>query len=231
MSERMNLLVYGAVPYAVIAIFVVGHIYRYRTAQYSWTSRSSQLLENKWLRSGIILFHVGVLLVLGGHVLGLLVPASVTDALGVTEHMYHTVSVVMGSLAGLTISAGLIILTIRRIGNERVRAASIARDYLVLGVLLVVVMTGMVNTVGHQLLGTAYDYRETVSPWFRSILMLQPDPELMDGAPISFQLHAIFAMALFAIWPFTRLVHAWSVPLTYIVRPYIVFRRRDSVAQ
>lgn len=231
MSDQMNLLLYGAIPYAVLAVFVVGHFYRYKTAQYSWTSRSSQLLEQRWLRVGVILFHVGVLLVLGGHLLGLLVPASVTESLHVSEHMYHTVSVVMGSLAGLTISAGLIILALRRVGNERVRAASIARDFIVLAALIIVVLTGMVNTIGHQLIGEAYDYRETVSPWFRSILMFQPDPELMKGVPISFQLHAIFAMVLFAIWPFTRLVHAWSVPVTYIVRPYIVFRRRDSVAQ
>jgi nitrate reductase gamma subunit len=231
MNSKAELLIWGALPYAVIAIFVVGHIYRYRTAQYSWTTRSSQLLENRWLRSGIILFHVGVLMVIGGHLGGLLIPASVTEAVGITEHMYHTVAVVMGTIAGLTMSAGLIILTIRRVGNERVRAATIGRDYLVMTVLILVVGTGMINTIGHQLLGTAYDYRETVSPWFRGILMLQPDPELMTEAPLSFQLHALFAMGLFAIWPFTRLVHAWSVPVGFIPRPYIVFRRRDSVAR
>jgi nitrate reductase gamma subunit len=231
MSDKMNLLIYGAVPYAVIAIFVVGHIYRYRTSPYTWTSRSSQLLEQPWLKRGIIIFHVGLLMALGGHIGGLLVPASVTEALGVTEHMYHTVAVVMGTIAGLMITAGLFILAVRRVGNERVRAATIGRDYLVVAVLIAVVITGMVNTVGIQLLGDAYDYRETVSPWFRSILMLQPDPALMKGVPLSFQLHAICAMTLFAIWPFTRLVHAWSVPVTYIARPYIVFRRRDSVAR
>lgn len=231
MSDKTNLLIYGALPYAVIAVFVVGHIYRYRTSQYTWTSRSSQLLENKWLRVGVILFHLGILAVIGGHFGGLLVPAAVTEAVGVTEHMYHVVAVVMGSLAGLMVCAGLFVLTLRRATNERVRKVTTGRDVLVFTVLTIVILTGMANTIGVQLLGDAHDYRETVSPWFRSILMLQPDPALMKGTPISFQLHALAAMLLFAIWPFTRLVHAWSIPMSYPARPYIVYRRRDSVAR
>lgn len=234
MSDQMNLLVWGALPYAVIAIFVIGHIWRYQTAQYSWTTRSSQLLERKWLMVGILLFHFGMLAVVGGHIGGLLVPASFTEAVGITEHMYHVVAVVMGSLAGIAMTTGLMILAVRRVGNERVRAATITRDYVVMAILILVVITGMMNTFGVQLfnvLGEAPDYRETVSPWFRSILMFQPDPELMAEAGWSFRLHAASAMALFAIWPFTRLVHAWSIPIAYLSRPYIVFRRRDSVAR
>lgn len=233
MSEvsSSEILIWAALPYAVISVFVVGHLWRWRRNQYSWTTRSSQLLERKWLRVGILLFHFGMLAVVGGHVGGLLVPKAVTDAVGVSEHMYHTVAVVMGTLAGLAMSAGLLILAVRRTTNDRVRAATIPRDYLTVGVLLLVVATGMINTIGFQLLGESYDYRETVSPWFRSILMLQPDPALMAEAPWSFKLHAFSALALFAIWPFTRLVHAWSIPVTFLTRPYILFRRRDSVAQ
>lgn len=231
MNESMKLLVWGALPYAVIAVFVVGHLWRYKTAQYSWTTRSSQLLERKMLMAGVLLFHFGMLAVLGGHIGGLLVPKELTEQVGVTEDMYHTVAVVMGTASGLAMTTGLLILALRRGGNERVRKASQRADFVVVGVLLMVVFTGMVNTIGVQLLGDSHDYRETVSPWFRSILMLQPDPALMAEAPISFRMHALFAMGLFAIWPFTRLVHAWSVPLTFILRPPIVFRRRDSVAR
>ena len=114
MSEKTNLLIYGALPYAVIAIFVVGHIYRYRTSPYSWTTRSSQLLEQKWLKVGVIVFHLGLLMVIGGHVGGLLVPAALTEALGVTEHMYHNVAVLMGTVSGLMVTFGLIVLSLRR---------------------------------------------------------------------------------------------------------------------
>jgi nitrate reductase gamma subunit len=145
--------------------------------------------------------------------------------------MYHGVAVVMGTIAGVTLSTGLFILALRRFGNDRVRAASKTSDYVVIGALIVVVVTGMINTVGVQILGTAHDYRETVAPWVRGILTLRPDPELMAGAPISFKLHALAAMLLFAIWPFTRLVHAWSLPFSFPLRPNIVYRRRDSVAR
>ncbi|MBI5309527.1 MAG: respiratory nitrate reductase subunit gamma [Actinobacteria bacterium] len=231
MNEEFKMLVWGALPYAVIAVFVVGHVWRYRTAQYSWTTRSSQLLERKTLMVGVLLFHFGMLAVVGGHIGGLLIPKDLTGSLGITEHMYHNVAVAMGTLAGVTMTAGLVILALRRSGNERVRKASQTADFVVIVALLAVVVTGMINTIGIQLLGDSHDYRETVSPWFRGIFLLQPDPELMAEAPWSFKLHALAAMGLFALWPFTRLVHAWSVPLTFIVRPPIVFRRRDSVAR
>lgn len=231
MNDKFEVLVWGALPYAVIAVFVVGHMWRYKTAQYSWTTRSSQLLERKMLMAGVLLFHFGMLAVVGGHVGGLLVPSSVTEAVGITEHMYHNVAVAMGTLAGITMTSGLLILALRRSGNERVRKASQTADFVVVAALLAVVVTGMINTIGVQLLGDSHDYRETVSPWFRSIFMLQPDPALMADVPWSFRLHAFAAMMLFAIWPFTRLVHAWSIPLTFILRPPIVFRRRDSVAR
>jgi nitrate reductase gamma subunit len=230
-NDTTTNLMWVALPYAALAIFIVGHLWRYRTAQYTWTTRSSQLLERRWLRVGSLSFHLGMLLVVGGHIGGLVIPKSWTERVGVSEHMYHGAAVVLGTAAGVLMCTGLLILVLRRAGNARVRAASIGRDYLAAAALLIVAFTGMYNTIGHQLLGTSYDYRETVSPWFRGIFMLQPDPTLIADAPLSFRLHAAFAFVLFAIWPFTRLVHAWSVPIAYLVRPYIVFRRRDSVAR
>ena len=38
-------------------------------------------------------------------------------------------------------------------------------------------------------------------------------------------------LTLFAIIPFTRLVHAFSAPFHYLFRPYIVYRSRDVVPQ
>ncbi len=95
-----EILLWVAIPYAVLAVFIVGHLWRYRRSQYTWTTRSSQLLERKWLRSGILLFHLGMLAVVGGHIGGLLVPEEVTESLGITESMYHFVAVAMGTLAG-----------------------------------------------------------------------------------------------------------------------------------
>ncbi|MCB0879296.1 MAG: respiratory nitrate reductase subunit gamma [Thermoleophilia bacterium] len=222
----MAMLLWVAVPYAAIATFIVGHWWRYRYQKYTWTTRSTQILERRMLMWGILLFHFGMLAVVGGHIGGLLVPSAVTEFFGITEHMYHIVAVTMGTIAGLTMTTGLLILLLRRFTNDRVKATSIGRDYLTALMLVIVIGTGMFNTIGVNLLGESYNYRETISPWFRGILTLNPQPELMVDAPPSFKMHALAAMALFALWPFTRLVHAWSVPLTYLRRSFIVYRAK-----
>lgn len=50
------------------------------------------------------------------------------------------------------------------------------------------------------------------------------------GAPVMYQLHATAAWLILLVWPFTRLVHAWSIPLQYVGRPYILYRRRWAPA-
>lgn len=223
----MSTFLWLTLPYIALTSFAFGHLWRYRSDQFGWTTRSSQLYESRLLRLGSPLFHFGMLAVIGGHVGGLAIPASWTEAVGVTEHMYHLVAVVMGTLAGLAVIAGLAILIYRRVTVATVRKATTASDKLMYLVFLGVVATGMMNTVGVNIFGGGYNYRETVSPWFRGVFALHPDPALMAGVPISFQLHALLALALFAIWPFTRLVHVFSAPVGYLVRPYIVYRSKD----
>jgi nitrate reductase gamma subunit len=88
----------------------------------------------------------------------------------------------------------------------------------------------MLNTVGSNLIGGGYDYRATVSPWFRSLFTASPHPELMVATPISFQIHNLLVLMLLAVWPYTRLVHVFSAPLGYLTRPYVVYRSRGDVA-
>lgn len=215
-------------PYLAIATFVVGHVWRYRHDQFTWTTRSTQLLEARWLKVGGPLFHFGLLAVVGGHVIGILIPKDWTDALGITENTYRIFSATMGTLAGMTMLAGLAILIVRRLTNRRVAATTRGWDVAVMVLLGFMVLTGMWNTVVENLINGGYDYRETVSPWFRGLFLLTPDPSLMSnpGVPLSYQLHAVGGWVLIMIWPFTRLVHAWSVPIAYLFRPPIVYRSR-----
>ena len=90
--------------------------------------------------------------------------------------------------------------------------------------LVLTIAAGVAATI--DTVADRYAYRETVSPWFRGIFTLQPDGGLMVGAPFVFQLHVVMAWLLFAIWPFTRLVHVWSVPVTYLGRAPILYRSR-----
>ncbi|MFN8218300.1 MAG: respiratory nitrate reductase subunit gamma [Solirubrobacterales bacterium] len=217
------------VPYACLAVFAVGHVWRFRSGKLTWTTRSTQLLERRLLRVGALLFHFGLLAVIGGHVLGLLVPESATEAVGVSEGLYHAVSVAAGTSAGLAMTAGFAVLLLRRLRVPRVRRTTTRADRLTYLVLGVVIFSGMWETIGINLLGGGYDYRQTVGPWFRGLFMFDPDPALMSGAPLIYQLHALAAFSLFALWPFSRLVHAWSVPLAYLRRSPILYRRRAAL--
>jgi len=215
-------------PYLVFTIFVVGHIYRYNTDQYGWTAKSSEFMEKNTLKWGSILFHVGILMVLGGHVVGLLIPKSWTEALGMTEDMYHMGAIFGGGFAGIITLAGIMILLFRRVNVKRVRMTSSFSDILIAIVLFVEIAMGMYNTLGYNLLVGGFDYRESLAPWLRGLLVFRPDPTLMSEVPLFFKLHTILAFSIFAIWPFTRLVHVWSIPLEYLKRSTILYRSRNA---
>ncbi|MGY4645357.1 respiratory nitrate reductase subunit gamma [Cellulomonas sp. URHB0016] len=223
-----DVLLWVVVPYIAGAVFVVGHLWRYRYDRFGWTTRSSQVYESRLLRAGSPMFHIGILMVIGGHVVGLLVPRSWLEAVGVTEHAYHFVATFAGTLAAVLTLAGLAILIYRRRTVGPVFLATTRMDKLMYVVLGATLALGTTATVMFQLLGDAYDYRGSISPWIRSLLTFQPEPALMAGVPLAFQLHVLCAMALFALWPFTRLVHVFSAPLGYLTRPYIVYRTKDT---
>jgi nitrate reductase gamma subunit len=109
-----------------------------------------------------------------------------------------------------------------------VRQATTAMDKLMYLLLAAAMGTGMGNTVGMNLIGGGYNYRETVSPWFRGLLLFSPRPELMVGAPLIYQAHALIVLTLVGLWPYTRLVHVFSAPVGYLTRPYVVYRSKDS---
>ena len=221
-----DVLLWVVLPYAAIVLFVAGHVWRYRHDQFGWTSRSTQLLESRWLAWGSNLFHYGALFAIAGHILGLVIPSQVTEFFGVDEHAYHLLSVIAGSTAGIACVVGLVILIVRRAYFVRVRRTTTRVDVAVYVLLTLVITLGMIETLGYNALGGGYDYRATVGVWFRGIFYLSPEPALMSGAPLVYQLHATAAWLLFALWPFSRLVHAWSAPWQYIGRPYILYRRR-----
>ena len=230
----MRELIWTAGPYIATMIFIVGMIWRYKFDRYGWTSRSSQMYESRLLRVGSPLFHFGILMALGGHVMGLVIPKSWTERLGISEHLYHVVAVAAGSIAGVMVATGLSILIYRRRTVQRVFQVTTRMDKLMYVILGIVTTLGIWNTIGINLLDLpnkypgGYDYRESVSVWFRSIAYFNPKPEVMSEVPLSFQLHAIAAMALMAIIPITRLVHVFSAPVGYLSRPYLVYRSRGE---
>jgi len=219
----LDYMLWVGMPYAVLAIFIVGHIYRYLRDGITWTSKSSELLEKKMLRAGSMLFHYAIILVLLGHVVGLLLPKGFHQIF-LSDEAYHKLAVLLGLPAGLAALAALGILIYRRMSVKRVAAATDPDDWLVLSVLGLVVVFGVLATLSN--VSGHFDYRENIGPWLRGILTLRPDPALMAEVPLLFKIHVFFAMLLFAIWPFTRLVHVLSLPIAFIWRSPIPMRRR-----
>ena len=226
-TSGLDTLLWVVFPYVCLTVFAVGHWWRYSYDKFGWTTRSSQLHESRLLRLGSPLFHFGILFVLGGHVMGLGIPKSWTEFVGISEGLYHFMAVSVGAVAGVCTVVGMAILIYRRRTVGPVFTATTRMDKTMYVFLGTVIVLGLGNTVIANIVGD-YDYREGVSVWFRGIFRFSLHPELMAEAPIGFQLHALAAFALFALWPFTRLVHVFSAPLGYLTRPYIVYRSRDD---
>jgi nitrate reductase gamma subunit len=224
---------FGVVPYIAGAVFLVGMYWRYRYDAYGWTTRSSQMYESRLLRIGSPLFHVGILMALAGHVLGLLVPATWTEAVGISEHVYHVAAVTSGVIAGAMVAVGLSILIYRRRTVGRVFQVTTRMDKVMYVVLVGTIVLGLINTFAINWLNVTgefpdgFNYRESVAIWFRSLFVFSPDVAAMTLAPPSFQLHAVMSVVLVALIPFTRLVHIFSAPVGYVARPYLVYRSRD----
>lgn len=222
----LDTALYVVLPYVALTIGIAGLIWSWRTNQFGWTARSTELLEGRMLRYASVVFHLGVLAAIGGHVIGILIPRSWTEAVGITDGMYHVVAVVGGLAAGIAVTVGFALLVYRRVRFPRVRVTTTQMDLLVFGLLAFGIITGMAATIYN--IPDHVHYRESVSPYFRQIFVFQPDASLMTGAGVAtiFQIHVIGVWFLYALWPFSRLVHAFSVPINYPRRSPIVYRPR-----
>lgn len=224
-------LLWGALPYVVIAVLAGGTVWRYRYDRFGWTTRSSQLYESRLLRIASPVFHFGILVVVIGHAIGLLIPASWTNATGMSESAYHIMALSLGLIAGVATLGGIALLIWRRRTTGPVFSATTGNDKTMYFVLTAAIVSGLAVTLlsaytgltgGHEV-----DYRQTVSVWFRSIWILQPDVAAMAAATTGFKIHVLVGLGLFTLFPFTRLVHAFSAPIGYLFRPYIVYRSRE----
>lgn len=225
----MELFWWVGLPYLALGVFVVGHIWRWRYDQFGWTSRSTQLQEQRLLKWGSPLFHYATFGAIAGHVIGILIPESASRAIGIPEPVYRWFSASAGALAAILVIIGVVILAGRRLLVARVRATTARIDYVALILLLIVILTGIAPTIWVNVIGPGYDYRTTVAPWFRGLFVGQPDVPAIATAPLIYQVHATAAWVIWGVWPFSRLVHAWSYPLWFLWRPYIVYRSRREV--
>jgi len=219
MSEIINSALFGWYPYFCLTIFLLGSLVRFDREQYTWKTGSSQLLRKRQLRWGSNLFHVGILTIFGGHFVGLLTPIWVFDFLGVSHTFKQGLAITAGGIAGIACFIGISLLAHRRLFDPRIRATSSFSDIAILLILWVQLSLGLSTifvSLGHM------DGHEMVKfmNWAQGILTLQPSAAdyVADVHPI-FKAHLLLGMTIFLLFPFTRLVHAWSAPVWYLGRP------------
>ncbi|WP_436854556.1 respiratory nitrate reductase subunit gamma [Staphylococcus caeli] len=220
-----NQFLWIILPYVCVAIFIIGHLARFKFDKFSWTAKSSEFIEKKQLKWGSLMFHLGIIPVVMGHVVGLLIPASWLEAVGVNDHLYHIGAVYIGSIFGIITLIGMLLLTARRVTIKNIRKLSSASDIIVNFLLLAIVFMGCYATLVTNMTTPSFDYRETISIWFRHLFTFSPDAQLMVNVPLAFKMHILLGFVIMAFWPFSRLVHVWSVPLTYVSRSYIIYRK------
>jgi nitrate reductase gamma subunit len=220
--------IFGIYPYICGALFILGSLMRFDREQYSWRSESSQMLSTGSLRVGSNLFHLGIIGLFFGHFVGMLTPHSVIHALGITAGQKQMLAVVAGGILGVIALIGLILLIHRRLSNPRIRATSRGRDFLVLFWILATLLLGL-STVPLSVQHSDGATMLKLMAWAQHLVTFQGDaPSFITDVSIVFKIHMFMGMSLFAIFPFTRLVHVWSgfASVGYIARPWQVVRSR-----
>ena len=220
---------FGIYPYLAFSIFVFGSITRFEREQYSWKSDSSQFLDSRLLRLGNILFHVGILGILAGHIGGFLTPMVVWEILGISYAEKQLTAMVAGGIMGAICLTGLLLLIYRRLRSDRLWAMTTWRDILVLVWILITLLLGLSTII---ISARHIDGKEMLSliNWAQRIATFRGDaPSYIENVSIIFKLHIFMGLSLFAIFPFTRLVHIFSGIATpfYILRAKQLVRRRQ----
>jgi len=223
----INFLIFGILPYAVLAVALIGSIIRYERDPFTWKTGSSQLLRRRQLMWGSVLFHVGMIVLFFGHLIGLFTPIWVLDALGIPYGLKQWLAVLIGGVAGLAAFIGATMLLHRRLFDARIRRTSNFADIMILVVLWVQIVIGMGTiylTLGHM------DGSKMVQfmIWSQSVMSLQINAWLqVVDVHWLYKAHIVLGMVILALFPFTRLVHMLSIPARYIWRPgYQVVRSR-----
>jgi nitrate reductase gamma subunit len=213
MRDAINHIVFGWYPYLCLTVFLLGSLLRFDREQYTWRTGSSQLLRRRQLMWGSNLFHVGILVIFFGHLVGLLTPIWVFDMVGISHGFKQLMAIAVGGIAGSFCLIGIALLTHRRLFDARIRLTSSVGDIAILQLLLglATIPVSMDHLGGHEMV--------KFMNWAQGILLLRADSWTLvaDAHPI-FKAHLFLGMTIFLVFPFTRLVHVWSAPIWYLGR-------------
>ncbi|RUO46396.1 respiratory nitrate reductase subunit gamma [Pseudidiomarina aquimaris] len=225
----LNTFFFGIYPYIALAVMIIGTWMRYDREQFTWKTSSSQLLEKKQLRRGSIAFHIGILAIFAGHFVGLLTPGEVWHVLGISAGTKQLIAIVAGGLAGIVCFYGMTILIVRRLKNPRIRANSSTMDITILLLLYAQLILGLLSifvSLGHMDGSTML----LLMAWAQNTLTFDATTAVaaMTDVHWIFKLHITLGLTIFLVFPFTRLVHMFSVPVQYLRRQHQIVRQKAA---
>ncbi len=218
-SATFDLLLFAILPYVTLVVFFLATVGRYWNRPFSYSSYSSQFLENRFHFWALVPFHYGILTVFAGHLIAFLVPRSIL--LWNSQPLRLYILEATGLAAGLLTLVGLVGITLRRLNDPKVKVVTSRMDWTVYGLLLLQVVTGVLVAIFNPW-GASW-FAAVAAPYLWSLLTFSPDLQFIAALPWLVKLHIVGAFALFAVFPFSRLVHILVVPNPYLWRrPQVV---------
>lgn len=211
-----NYILYVVFPYLTFFIALSVGLYRYWSDRFSYSSLSSQFLENRQLFWGSVPWHYGTIIILLAHIIAAVFPGFWQNMLGNTGRLYFLE--ITGIVLGLMVILGLLLLIFRRIVNPRIIALTTVLDWILLLDLLFQVVLGVYIAILYRWGGVWYLH--TAVPWLISLVKLNPDISTITLLPLVVKLHFLNAFVVIGLFPFTRLVHIFTIPLGYLWKPY-----------
>lgn len=220
----LDSILFAVFPYVAVVLAVVVSIYRYVNDRFSYSSFSSQFLENRALFWGSVPWHYGLLVILAAHLVALLLPGMWATLIGAPIRLY--ILEIIGLILALSALIALGVLIIRRIVNQRIFSVTSTMDWVLLATLLAQVVLGFWVALFFR--WGADWYLHTAVPWLISLAKLSPDTQFVTSLPWIVKIHMLGGFLIIGLFPFTRLVHIVTFPVTYLWRPYqvVVWNRR-----
>jgi nitrate reductase gamma subunit len=218
-SHYVDLLLFGVLPYVAMFTFFLVTIQRYRTQGFSYSSLSTQFLENKQHFWSVVPFHYGILTIVAGHLVAFLIPRSI---LLWNAHPLRLYILEVSALAcGFLTLVGLGGIIVRRITDTKLRRVTTVVDWVLYGLLGLQIASGVYVALFHPW-GSSW-FATSMSPYLWSLLKLNPEISHVVAVPWAVKLHIVNAWIVIGFFPFTRLVHILVVPNPYLWRsPQVV---------
>ncbi len=229
-ADYIHQFFFGYYPYLSLTVCIIGSILRYDRDQYTWKADSSQLLRKKGMRLGSNLFHIGIITLLFGHLIGLLTPEAIYHHF-MTSAIKQQVAITVGGIAGTICFIGMTLLVRRRLFDERIRATSKKSDIFILLLLYVQLILGLI-TIPFSAQHLDGSSMIALANWAQHIVTFRSGAaDFIMGEALIFKLHLVLGSTLFLVFPFTRLVHVisgFAAPIKYIFRSgYQIVRKRS----